>query len=120
MANLYLEPASLLNRDFGNFIPFIGAGAGLSIHYLSNAYLIPDSFAQTFDGAKTYELAWQIGAGVSYKISDSLVADISYRLFDAGYAKASKGSLTPFIRDQNEAEFKVEAQEVLIGLRYVF
>ncbi len=82
--------------DFGSWEPYVGAGIGITRARLSagayslptanlpqNSPTCPGSNACTFDNADT-GVAWQLLAGLGYKISDNLTWDTQYRYLNVG------------------------------------
>jgi len=84
--------------DFGSWEPYIGAGIGVSRAKLSaqahslpsglitgpvNSPTCPGTNACTFSDADT-GVAWQLLAGLGYKITDNLTWDTQYRYLNVG------------------------------------
>lgn len=62
--------------DMGNdFTPYIGGGVGYADNELKHGLLANGSSG---------DFAWQLGAGVNYKISDGMSVGVGYRYLDAG------------------------------------
>jgi OmpA-OmpF porin, OOP family len=105
MANVWYDFHNLLPHGI---TPYIGGGLGLAEIQLSG----------NFDGVKINEkndtvFAWQLGAGVSAPITNSLTAFLDYRYFDAesAHLKLSPG----YHGGDINGDFKDHS--VLIGLR---
>lgn len=82
--------------------PYITAGIGYSWTFLST------------NGTDTDDsnLAWQVGAGLTYEITDSFNVDLGYRYLNN----------TTFTTPESDGsiEFEVESHQVYLGLRYAF
>ncbi len=70
-------------RNSTKFTPYVGAGIGLAF---SQSYATTDAFLSNGTPVVHYSgsgystnFAWQVGAGVSYAISDNVSADLGYR-----------------------------------------
>lgn len=75
LANAYLD------YDLGVITPYFGAGIGVGTVDYSNFGTTPTGTVLNDNGTG---LAWQVGAGVGYKVSDSWSVDIGYRYLDVG------------------------------------
>ncbi|MBS0242663.1 MAG: porin family protein [Proteobacteria bacterium] len=114
MANAYY--------DFGNFrgfVPYVGAGLGVSINDMgwttTDSPLSPNpQFGQT-----KASLAWSLMAGVGYQLSDRAILDVGYRYIDLGKAQ-SDAQDTLMFKNPILALNDLSAHEVRVGLRYHF
>lgn len=89
------------------FTPYVGAGIGMARLKAK----IADSDGVSFSKNKT-SFAWQIGAGVSYAMTDNLSLDAGYRYVDSGDVT---------IKNEDEKyKFESNSHEFLLGLRYSF
>ncbi len=93
--------------NYNGFTPYIGGGVGFAHHRLTGMTLPVGST----DGSRT-AFAYNIGAGISYDITDNLMLDVAYRYVDLGYAR-SKGA-TPMTVDN------LNSHEIKVGMRYHF
>ena len=120
MLNLYVDPLRAAGYDTGKFSPYLQGGIGWARNKTDDLV-----FAMTEKqlGATHNDLAWQIGAGLNYAITDQWKIDVSYRFIDMGEARGSKtfqrasGTLGEVPR---EARFDLQAHEVMLGLQYQF
>lgn len=121
MMNLYVDPLRAAGYDTGAFSPYLQGGIGWARNKTDDLVFAANgvrSFGETHN-----DLAWQIGAGVNYAISDRWKLDLSYRFIDMGEARGSKlvqranGTQFDITR---EARFDLQAHEVLLGLQYQF
>lgn len=121
MANVYF--------DFDTktaFMPYIGVGAGVakvkgSVYEYQEDYYSADEFS----GSKTqYNFAYQLTAGVGYKINDNMTLDVSYRYADFGESKISGSGVcadsTGIYAYDDEVKADLTSNEIMIGLRYSF
>ncbi len=92
------------------FTPYVGAGIGASRLKASLKYNDLDG---AFNGSKSKtNFAWQIGAGVSYAMTDNLALDAGYRYTDAGEVK--------WYNNDSNNEWEAKSHEFLLGARYSF
>lgn len=113
MANVYYD------LDTGtNFTPYVGAGLGYA-RVESTASVGEVGLKQK---SSADNLAWNVGLGVAYKVSDNLSLDAGYRYTDYGnvkdsYSKAATGFVGNFDVDSKSS---ITSQEFLVGARYSF
>ncbi len=128
--------------DFGDWQPYVGAGIGLARANLSAfAHSQPNGAVQvnspTCPGWNTCGfsdvdngIAWQLLAGLGYKISDNLIWDTQYRYLDVGkldfdgFAQDLVNSSTPGvfgnISNINSTARGAGSHTLMTGLRYRF
>lgn len=115
-SNLKLNAYSLMANvwydfhqfDLGNVTPYIGGGIGGALVKISG-----DLNSYKLNEKNDFVFAWQVGAGVSVPLTDSLKAFLDYRYFAADGAKLK---LSPGFHGGNiNADF--DSHSVLIGLR---
>jgi len=91
------------------FVPYVGGGAGVSYTSVNGAGIDEVEFLD--DNAVVF--AYQVGAGIGYEITDSLVLELGYRYF---------ATVDPNFT--NEFGFDVDAEHsshnVTVGLRITF
>lgn len=78
--------------DFHNdtaFTPYVGAGIGLAFNYTGYEVTLRNGDTYSADDRFT-NLAWNVGAGFSYDITEMLAFDASYRFVGLGYNEISK------------------------------
>lgn len=95
MANVYYD----FDYKWRNMQPFVSAGIGLASHsfnYEDTSSLLPSR------GADTFDLAWQVGAGMKYRFNDSVALTSNYR-----YLATSELNVSSFNADYNSHEFRV-------------
>ncbi|MBQ8481471.1 MAG: porin family protein [Alphaproteobacteria bacterium] len=92
--------------------PYVGAGVGVAMLKFT-AKDMGDGFKMN---EKTYNVAWQVGAGVTYDLTKNVALDAGYRYIDAGAAVAQK------VIDDGYEKVKADtaAHEVYFGARYTF
>jgi opacity protein-like surface antigen len=121
MMNVYVDPLSFAGVDLGAFSPYVQGGVGLAQNKTEKMFYVNDNGSYT-TGDTHNDLAWQIGAGVGYAISDQWTLDMSYRFLDMGEARGgdkfidSVGTVTGV----EPARFDLRAHEFMIGLQYQF
>lgn len=104
--------------DFHNdtdFTPYVGAGIGLAFNYTGYDFTTNWGQKIAVDDRQT-NLAWNVGAGISYNINDMIAVDASYRFVGLGYNEVSGYS--------NGYKFEVGNEpynnEFMLGLRFTF
>ena len=103
MANVYFDYLTCTP-----WTPYVGAGIGTS-------YLKAQNFA---DGEKdfdksTYNLAWQVMAGVAYEFNSHWAIDLGYRYADLGRIRKNEGA-------GNVAKITAREHDIMLGARYTF
>jgi len=105
MLNLYYD------FDTGTkFNPYFGGGIGLA-RVEGKVKEDGESYSK-----KANNLAWQLGAGVAYALTDNVSIDAGYRYTDMGDVEKTISGPGGYIK----AKFDVSAHEFLLGLRYKF
>ena len=87
--------------------PYVGGGIGIA--HLKGS-IKEDGLTES--KSKT-NFAWQIGAGVSYALTDNVAIDAGYRYTDAGDVKITD-------EDGISGKFESKSHEFLLGARYAF
>lgn len=118
LLNVYVDPLAAIGIDTGAFSPYVQGGIGWARNKTD-----PMKFSTaTIFGATRDDVAWQIGAGLNYALTDHWKIDFSYRFLDMGQARGSKNfvnGVTP-AKLRQETRFDLQANEVLLGLQYQF
>ena len=106
-----------LNGKKSSFVPYVGGGIGISfmdweLDYTegTTSYPIPNSHST--ESRNRTNFAWNIGAGVAYKFANNWALDLGYRYVDFGDIGIEE--------DGGSMESKIDAHEVLFGIRYTF
>lgn len=125
--------------DFKNkspFTPYLMAGAGLASFKHTSILSTSSTIYDTSDEAVDYRdvsrtrrshtannFAWNVGAGVKYKISENFDFDLSYRYLGAGKSSVTmwRGTPSPYYNGGYEkSKIKVISQDIMLGLTYNF
>ena len=107
--------------DFHNdsaFTPFVGGGLGLAIinHKVEGeASIGPVSGSDSYNTTET-ALAYNLGLGCSYDLTDAITADLAYRFVGTSYHETDK-SINGTKVNLGMANY---ANEISLGLRYNF
>lgn len=102
-ANLYYD----LNTKTA-FTPYVGAGLGWAHINETGTVYTP---VGVYTAKASYgNLAWNVGAGLAYDVTDDMAIEAGYRYTDYGYYKKEGGTVN---RDYSSHEFTV-------GIRYAF
>lgn len=118
MMNVYVDPLSIAGVDVGAFSPYLQGGIGWARNKTEKLFFPNSSF---IPGDTHNDLAWQIGAGVGYAISDNWKLDLSYRYLDMGEARGGNTFINGATTLDIEAtRFDLRAHEVMLGLQYQF
>jgi opacity protein-like surface antigen len=90
--------AAWLFRERDDVQPFVVAGAGIARNELEQVhYTFPTigaNAATIIQGGSTTGLAWNVGAGVSMRMTDTLFFDLSLRYTDLGDLETEAGDAT--------------------------
>ena len=104
LANGYID------YELGTITPFIGAGIGYASLDFSNHGTTGTGTVLNDSGAG---LAWQVGAGAAYSLSDTLKIDLGYR-----YMGIENVSLTATDATSTDVDFR--NHQVTLGIRKAF
>jgi len=102
MGNIFLD----LQTDT-EFTPYVGGGLGVA--YLNDHVT---SLAGDDTKDKRWNLAWNLGGGIAWGLSESLALDLGYRYMDLGKTDGSRLASQPTM-----AEADLTAHEFSLGLR---
>lgn len=108
LVNAYVD----LGTWYG-FTPYVGAGIGASYLTTSNVRTVSAPTAE-YDGDGTWNFAWALMAGTSFRMTENLLLDINYRYMNLGDAKSDTIPTFTSPLEYND----IEAHEVRVGLRY--
>ncbi len=86
MANFYYDIG-----NFSNLTPYIGARIGVAMLDPRQYVAEVNGWYDVVDAARSNSLAYGIGAGLAYNISDNFIFDLSYMYNDYGAVK-NKGA----------------------------
>lgn len=95
MANGYIDV-----RVTRNVIPYLTAGAGIARHNI-------EVMQEKISGSN---FAWNVGAGVGFRLTRNVTADAGIRYVDLGKVELNKG----------EKELTFDTVETFAGLRFMF
>lgn len=104
--------------DFLNcssWTPYVGAGLGTSWLKAKDFGYINGHKIKVFDKS-TYTLAWQVMAGVAYKINSHWTVDAGYRYADYGRIRKHEVDGDYW----NTTKIAVRDHEAMLGIRYTF
>ncbi|MEQ8390244.1 MAG: outer membrane beta-barrel protein [Thalassospira sp.] len=121
MMNVYVDLLSIAGVDLGAFSPYVQGGVGLARNKTEKMFFVNDNASYT-TGDTQNDLAWQIGAGVGYAISDNWTLDMSYRFLDMGEARGGDKFINSVgtVTSVEAARFDLRAHEFMVGLQYRF
>ena len=97
------------------FTPYVGAGIGwahLKAQEKNIEYATAQNKDQTKVGDSRNTFAWQIGAGVSYALTDQFNVDFGYRYIDEGHVS--------YRDDRSINKYEAKSHELSLGVRYTF
>lgn len=93
--------------------PYVGAGIGVAMLKGTERSLYENEKASD----RTYNFAWQLGAGVAYDLTDHVALDAGYRYIDYGTADFSSDGGAGYYE---KLKADAAAHEVYAGVRYTF
>ena len=117
LQTLFLNAYWDLHNDSA-FTPYIGAGIGMGFidsKYEPSIGFNGESASESYSDMQTV-FAWNVGAGVSYAITDALSADLAYRFVGLGYHETEKTVLG----EKCKIGMAPYANEFSLGIRYTF
>lgn len=96
------------------FTPYVNAGIGYA--NITEKAGVSNQYASERAKDSEDNLAWNVGAGVSYAVSSHISAEMGYRYTDYGSIKNSE------VRGDyaSSAKRDYDSHEVMLGLRYTF
>jgi opacity protein-like surface antigen len=99
--------------------PYVGAGVGVAMLKLTSNYMWETGKDKMSE--KTYNVAWQIGAGVAYDLTKNVALDAGYRYINAGSAVVRKDAES-YTGEYYSSKLKADtaAHEIYFGARYTF
>lgn len=118
--------------DFGTFssvTPYVQVGLGLARNKAKDLTINTSNndiqtIKSTYKGKTSNNLAWQIGAGASAAITETIKFDLGYKYIDLGKAKTNNGTSLDLsdleTTQKTAATAKLRAHEVTAGLRFDF
>jgi len=115
MQSLFLNVAYHFNAE-GRVSPFLHAGAGYA-----NVDVKSLTFTSEFPppalvpGADNHGIAYSYGAGLAFRLTDSVAMDLLYRRVEYG-----KVYTDPSMTDLGRDEFEVATGELSLGVRFSF
>ena len=124
LANGYLDLGT-----WYRITPYIGAGVGVAINrlgsvtdYNENYYGAPSGSSQA--NTRT-NFAYAFMAGFSYALTDNLAVDVGYRYVNMGKLQSGQincygGSGSCGDNSREVQSYRLQAQDVRLGLRYTF
>ncbi|MEM9733245.1 MAG: outer membrane beta-barrel protein [Pseudomonadota bacterium] len=104
LANGYVD------YSLGTITPFISAGVGYGQVDLSQQGVTPTGVVMNDSGGG---LAWQVGAGAAFAVTDSVTVDLGYRFFkvqDVGLSAV----------DGTRSDVDLESHQINLGIRKAF
>jgi len=125
MANVAYDLPNMAKGRF-EFQPYLLAGVGLANNKMGNwtrTRATASTPSRTFEGDSKLDLAWTLGAGVSWNVGENsngpIKMDLSYQYFALGNAQGLGTSLTAGSSDTpvNPLEFDVSSQVISVGVR---
>lgn len=97
-------------HNSSDFVPYLQGGLGVAYH---DTDATADFYSPNSINDGSAGLAWNLGLGSGYKLSQSLTADLGYRY--AGY-----GNVNAEDNMGDKFKYYLHGHEILFGLRYGF
>ena len=127
LANIFIEPLTLMGHGGGAFRPFLTAAAGVAWNDMDGWTRIEPGAPQpirNFSGNTETNFAWALGGGVAVDLTQmfgrSVMLDVTYRYIDAGEAR---GGLNPDVGagiPQEALNYDLQFHTVTAGVRIPF
>jgi opacity protein-like surface antigen len=108
--------------SYAGFTPYIGGGIGFSSNHISPTGVAVGPSGGSLNSDTSSQFAWQVGAGVSYNLSQNWALDIGYRYLDMGEARTGDDLAINGVGTIGSVaqHGDLQAHEVQVGLRYSF
>lgn len=108
------------------FSPYLQIGAGIARNKAKTlSKIVSDAggpyLTSTYPGKVSHDFAWQVGAGIVFKINDTVNLDLGYKHINLGKVKTkvgSEASLLGTVTTQPAAGMRLKGHEVTAGLRF--
>jgi opacity protein-like surface antigen len=128
MANLFVEPFSLMNVNTGFVRPFVTGGIGVALNDMGDwtrTNLAVGTPVRTFSGASQTNFAWDVGGGLSFDIASlfhhAAFVDLTYRFVDAGHVTGGAVPVSDTAHAPRQAfNYELTANVATVGLRIPF
>ena len=132
MALAFVDIGPLLNRKFGPFEPFLGAGAGIARNRVSKVHYsfpeIPSQPAWTeTKGGTNRDVAWVAMAGTAIRVAPRSLVEFAYRYSDYGHIKTRSGTLRNVrggsnnpVKDVGGTKARLRSHGLYLGFRQEF
>ena len=105
---------------FGGVTPYVGAGAGLAYHKMSDVYFTGyGAPVNRIEGKNDLSFAWALMAGASVQLNERFALDMGYRYLNMGSAESGRADNAGFINPALHID-DIAAHEFRVGLRYAF
>lgn len=120
-AKLKLYNYSVMGNAYFDFLnctswtPYIGVGLGTAWMKAKMFGYAGNQKIKLLDKS-VYNLAWQVTAGVAYKINSHWTVDAAYRYADLGRIRKREGDQV----DWETSKIAVRNHEAMLGIRYTF
>jgi opacity protein-like surface antigen len=103
---------------FGGVTPYIGAGVGVAYNQTGETYFTGNPLlVNRIEGASRLSLAWSVGAGIGWQVSERAVLDVGYRYTDLGKAVTGRIDNTGAVNPAAHID-QMGNHEIKVGLRY--
>ncbi len=103
---------------FGNFTPYVGVGVGMAYHTVESVSFTENPFlTNEIEGNSDLAFAWQVMAGVGYRLNERATLDVGYRYADLGKATSGRIDTAGFANPRVVID-DITAHELKVGLRY--
>jgi len=100
------------------FSPYVGAGVGFA-RLKASGFRVPSAHDGEAHSNESWNLAWAVMAGVSYRVTGNWLIDVGYRHIDMGDVWTGVLGSGRF-RDERRLEIKnLSSDEVRVGFRYL-
>ncbi|WP_449258102.1 outer membrane protein [Chlorobium limicola] len=100
----------------GGVVPFVMAGVGLA--NVDMKYTGTDNWWERSRSEDVF--AWQVGAGVGFRIADNVTVDLSYRYFAASDLTIGAFYNDEELRVKEEQLVDMASSKVMLGMQYRF
>ncbi|MDR2350095.1 MAG: outer membrane beta-barrel protein, partial [Deltaproteobacteria bacterium] len=116
MTNLYYDFRDVVSETI---TPYVDLGFGLALLYASmetgtNIQYLDKTYSDSFDYGAA-QLAWSVGAGVSFQVTEYVYIDVGYKYIDGGLTSLSNG-----LYDDFDLDADLKLHDFTVGVRYAY
>lgn len=104
---------------YRNFTPYLAVGTGIAMNRAGDLKIVHSFGNIIYPGKTNVNVAYQIGAGTTVKLTEKMDIDLNYKFINMGYIKTTSGIATDSsITVLSKAKAHLKSHECMIGIRF--